>query len=174
MRLQAGFSMIELMVGLAILAMLMAAGVPSFSTFLQNRSIRNTAEAVVEGLNLARSEAVRRNTGVNFSMDALGAWTVGCTTTSTACPASIQTRPGSSGNSTVTTTAVNLTINGYGRVTSLAAGTNATIDVTNTRDTCEASGGTMRCLRVVVTPGGQVRMCDPKLTISSPGNPRAC
>lgn len=166
-----GFSLIELMVGLVILGMLMAAGVPSFFSFLQNRSIRNTAEEVVEGVNLAKAEAVRRNTSVNFSLDTLGAWTVGCATASAACPASIQARAATGGSSTVTTTAANLTFNGYGRATSLAAGSSATIDVTNTRDTCEAAGGTMRCLRVVVTPGGQVRMCDPKL---ASGNPRAC
>jgi hypothetical protein len=30
----------------------------------------------------------------------------------------------------------------------------------------------MRCLRVVVTPGGQVRMCDPALT--NAGDAQAC
>ena len=28
---------------------------------------------------------------------------------------------------------------------------------------CRANGGDMRCLRVVVTPGGRVRMCDPSV-----------
>jgi type IV fimbrial biogenesis protein FimT len=38
---------------------------------------------------------------------------------------------------------------------------------------CIADGGSMRCLRVVVTGGGSIRMCDPTPGIVAP-DPRAC
>ncbi len=172
---QTGFTLIELMVAIAILAMLLVAGVPSFSSFIQNRKIRTAASAVQDGLNVAKSEAVRRNTNISFALDAAGGWVVGCTTVvGTDCPASIQARPSGEGSVGIATTAANLTFNGYGRASSLAAGANATIDVSNPLGACEDAGGTMRCLRVVVTPGGQIRMCDPKATISNPTSPQAC
>jgi type IV fimbrial biogenesis protein FimT len=60
--------------------------------------------------------------------------------------------------------------NGLGRVTPVPAG-NITIDVTNpTGGTCAtiATPAPMRCLRVVVTAGGQVRLCDPAFASTDP------
>jgi len=65
-RLQQGFSLIELMIGLAIVALVLMVALPSFTIFLQNAQIRNGAESVLDGLNLARTEAVRRNAIVRF------------------------------------------------------------------------------------------------------------
>lgn len=163
------------MITVVILVTLLMAGAPSLSSFLQNRKIRNGAEAVQSGLSIARSEAVRRNTNISFALDAAGGWTVGCSTVSEPdCPASIQTRPSAEGSVNVATTATNLTFNGFGRASSLTAGTSATIEVSNTLGTCETAGGAMRCLRVIVVPGGQVRMCDPMLTSTNPTSPQAC
>jgi type IV fimbrial biogenesis protein FimT len=174
-RFKTGFSLIEMLIAVAVLALLMALGTPSFSAFLQNRKIRNAADAVLNGLNFAKAEAVRRNTSISFVLDGGSGWTVGCLTVSgAACPAVIQSRSASEGSVNVATTATNLSFNGFGKASSLAPGVNATINVTNPLGVCEDIGGTMRCLRVVVTPGGQIRSCDPKLTISSPTSPQAC
>ena len=48
-----GFSMIELMVGLVILAMLMALGAPSFNNWILNSQIRNAAEELQNGYLIA-------------------------------------------------------------------------------------------------------------------------
>ena len=62
--------------------------------------------------------------------------------------------------------------NGLGRVSPTPAGT-ITYDVGNpSGGTCRAAGGTMRCLRVEVSPTGQVRMCDPSLTSAT--DPQGC
>ena len=177
------------MVGVAIVSITLAAGAPSFSSYLQSRQIRNAAEAIQNGLNLARSEAVRRNTYVQFALANDFSWTVGCATASTNCPAAIQTRPATDGakNASVATSQVvastgsvagtavftnTLSFNGFGKVSTLPAGNNAVLDISNpTGGTCATTGGTMRCLRVVVSPGGQIRMCDAKLASS---NPQAC
>ena len=67
-RAQAGVSLVELMIGLAIIGFLLFLGVPQFSNFLQNTQIRNAAETTLAGLTLARAEAVRRNAPVRTSM----------------------------------------------------------------------------------------------------------
>ena len=55
----------------------------------------------------------------------------------------------------------------------LPPGNLATFQVTNPMGgTCAADGGEMRCLSVVVTSAGQVRMCDPAVTAST--DPRKC
>jgi type IV fimbrial biogenesis protein FimT len=67
-RVQRGFSVIELMIGVALLAFLLFLGVPAFSNFLMNTKVKNAAENIQTGLQLARVEAVRRNTNVRFSL----------------------------------------------------------------------------------------------------------
>ncbi len=56
-----GFTLIELMVALAIVALLLLLGMPSFTTFLRNSEIRSTSESLVNGLRAASAEAANRN-----------------------------------------------------------------------------------------------------------------
>lgn len=58
---QRGFSMMELMVSVAILAIVLAIGIPSFSTWISNTQVRSTAESLVAAIQLTRGEAVRQN-----------------------------------------------------------------------------------------------------------------
>lgn len=197
---QRGVSLIETMIGLVIASLLLAVGVPSFSTFMQNTQIRNAAEAVQNGLSLARMEAVRRNTNVRFTLGATSSWTVGCVTAvadldndgAVDCPATIQSRSAAEGsanaavslsevvaatNAVATTPVITseISFNGLGKVRVLPAGNSAVFDMSNPAGgACAAAGGPMRCLRVIVSTAGQVRMCDPKLTASNPSDPQAC
>ena len=193
LRFQQGISLIETLVGMAIVVLALAMGLPSFGTYLQNRQIRNAAEAIQNGLSMARAEATRRNTIVQFVLGSGSSWTVGCATVDgTDCPASIQARSAAEGssNASVTTSQVvtssgaaaataafttTLSFNGFGKASTLPPGNSALFDISNSSGgTCATAGGTMRCLRVIVTAGGQIRMCDPKLTSTNPGNPQAC
>jgi len=63
---QQGFTLVELMIAVAVLGILLSVGVPSFKAWLLNTKIRTTAEAMQNGLQLARAEAVRRNERVRF------------------------------------------------------------------------------------------------------------
>jgi len=56
------------MVGVTIMAFLLASAVPSFSEWIRNASIRSEAESILNGLQHARMEAVRRNTAVRFQL----------------------------------------------------------------------------------------------------------
>jgi type IV fimbrial biogenesis protein FimT len=69
-----GFTLIELMVALAIAALLLLIGLPSFTTFLRNSEIRSTSESLLNGLKAAQAEAANRNKNVTFQLaDATGA-----------------------------------------------------------------------------------------------------
>lgn len=205
---QQGVSLVEIMIALTIFAMLLALGVPSYSTYIQNTQIRNAAEALQNGLSAARAEAVRRNTLINFTSAEHGAWTIECTpdanapvspdpTPDDSCPSPLASRPASDGSikasialseqiastnvpvvsATFSDTSPVLTFNGLGQARSLTAGHNAVFDITNPAggDCVAANGaGKMRCLRVTVSSGGQVRMCDPVLTTTKPTDPQAC
>jgi type IV fimbrial biogenesis protein FimT len=80
--LQRGVTLIELMIGLVIVAIVLFLGVPAFATFLQNTQIRNAAETTLQGLNLARADAVRLNTPVRFQL--VSDLTTSCTLSSSA------------------------------------------------------------------------------------------
>jgi type IV fimbrial biogenesis protein FimT len=60
-RAQHGFNLIEVMVSLTVLGILISLGVPSFAEWLQSQRIRASAEAIINGLQVARGEAIRRN-----------------------------------------------------------------------------------------------------------------
>ena len=68
MHQHAGFTLIELVIVVAISGVLLALGLPSFNVWTQNAQIRTAASAVQNGLQLARGEAVRRNALVRFQL----------------------------------------------------------------------------------------------------------
>jgi type IV fimbrial biogenesis protein FimT len=84
-RRQHGLSVVEICVVLAIVAILYAQASPSFSAWSHNAQIRTATESIQNGLQLARSEAIRRNRSVMFWLTstanpAAADWLVGCAT----------------------------------------------------------------------------------------------
>ena len=71
-----GFSLIELMIGIVIFAITMTYGVSSYRVWVQNTQIRNAAESIQNGLQRARSEAVKTNQNVFFMLGANSSWIV--------------------------------------------------------------------------------------------------
>lgn len=182
---QRGVSMIELMIGLVIGAILLTMGAPALSDWIQNMRIRNAADSIVNGLQLTRSEAVKRNTMAYFQLagvDTDSSWnSCAYSDPAVACPAdsliqSYSSSEGSTQNIEASTTTRTLFFNGLGRMTTAITGNNATIDITNsTIDNCLHSTptpGTMKCMRVLVSPGGQIRLCNPLFDLAS--NPQGC
>ena len=200
-RAQAGISLIELMIGLTIAAFLLFLGVPEFSNFLQNTQIRNAAETTLAGLTLARAEAVRRNAPVRFqlvsdltsgcavSTTALNnssalSWVVSLADPAGACdvapgdaaPQIVQKKSAAEGSRNVLVTTIGapaLTFNGLGRVSS--AGGLQRLDFKSASGVCvhvDDVNGTMRCLAIMVTSGGSLKMCDPK--VGDTADPRHC
>ncbi|WP_455366421.1 GspH/FimT family pseudopilin [Kaarinaea lacus] len=66
MKKQSGFTLIELMVVLAIAVFLITSAVPGFQAFIQNNRMSTTAHQFIVSVNLARSEAVKRGKQVSM------------------------------------------------------------------------------------------------------------
>jgi type IV fimbrial biogenesis protein FimT len=74
-----GFTLIEAMVGIAIMVILMSVAVPSLRAYIQTQVVRNTASELSSALMLARSEAILRRANVRVeaeSGDFLNGWKV--------------------------------------------------------------------------------------------------
>jgi type IV fimbrial biogenesis protein FimT len=65
---QAGFTIVEIMVSVAILAVMMAVGIPAIGEWIQNRQVAAMAESIASGLRQGQSEAVQRNVTVDLVM----------------------------------------------------------------------------------------------------------
>jgi len=195
-----GITLVELMIGLAILALLLGLGLPSFNAFLANSKVRNAAEGLQAGLALARSEAMRRNQNVEF---VLTNETVDLGTVSTLAPSAsgihwvvrvldpatanydlVDSRSGYEGSGQadggigiqVAASDATITFRGLGGTQGLAA--TATYDFSNpAAGACHttATPGPIRCLRVQVSVAGLIRMCDPSVDpATNPGDTRLC
>lgn len=163
-----GFSLIELLVALAVFGILILAAMPSYSSWLQSTKVRNTAESMLSGLQLARSEALRRNTSVEFAIGANSDWTVAVATP----PETIQTRPSGQGShgTAVTVTpaaATRVTFNSLGRIVPNANGS-----APFTQLDFDVPDSDARVLRLVLGTGGRARMCDP--AVGDAADPRYC
>ncbi|TNG02136.1 MAG: prepilin-type N-terminal cleavage/methylation domain-containing protein [Gammaproteobacteria bacterium] len=76
---QAGFTLIEAMITIVVLAILMATAIPALDDFFDRKRLIKAAEAVAADLQLARSEAIARsdNVFVNFSRTDDTTWAFG-------------------------------------------------------------------------------------------------
>ena len=61
---QSGFTLIEILVTVAIAAILAGVAVPSLSGFLRTIKLNSISTSLVTSLQLARSEAIKRNQGI--------------------------------------------------------------------------------------------------------------
>lgn len=103
--------MVELMVTLAVLAIVLSLAVPSFNTLIQNNRMTTRANDVVTALNLARSEAIKR--GANATVTATGGnWNSGWTVA--AGGTDLRIFPAVTGTVTITGNAPAITYRGSG------------------------------------------------------------
>lgn len=194
---QRGFTMIELMVAIAITGLLLFAVIPDMSQWVRNTQIRNAGESLQNGLQLARMEAMRRNTNVTLWLVAsgsntvvddtcalastAGSWVVSlddptgrCSTdpSPTTAPRIVQTHAAGDGSRDVlvaavaaddATTASSVTFNGFGQV--------VTTGTPIARIRLSHAKTDSRRLRVDVSTGGTIRMCDPNVGST---DPRTC
>lgn len=165
-----GFTLIELMVTISVLAVITAWGLPSFLQMLRNYQIRVAAESVANGLQRARAEAVSRNASMQFVLSTNTSWTVDYVSKPVVTDPPIDSRSNQEGsqNASVTftpTTASIVTFNNLGQVIA-----NADTSATLTQVDFAATQGNQN-LRVTVGAGGNARVCDPSLPST---NVRAC
>ena len=185
MKTQRGFSMIEVVITIAILGILLAAAMPSVSDWIRNTRIRNTAESILNGLQLARMEAVRTNKATGFYLvsdlsascalsSTSGSWVVSVGSPAGACAtATLKGLDSDGGGATVgakqsdgSTAATSVTFSGLGMLT-LSSSATAIRKIAVT-----SADGTTFVRRVEISPIGLARLCDP--LISTSGDTRRC
>ncbi len=165
---RAGFTMIELLVTLSIVAVLLAVAAPSFNTFLARKRVEGAMSELGTDLQYARSEAVARNADVHVTFGSgcyvihleVGA-TATCTRTTKAiipATAEIRTVQLDSGSPVAITPSNTLTYIGFEPLRGLADwdGTDINIGSVVVDD-----GSGQRSLRISVGPTGRTNTCSP-------------
>lgn len=160
MVIQRGFSLIEVMVTVGIVGVLAAVAVPASADWIANSRVRAVSEDMASGLRQARADAVRLNTTLRFDAVSTG-WRIRDLDGEV-----LSERPTTARESAVSVvaTADEVRFDGRGRADRLYI-----VDVKRTG--CRSAGGESLCLRLRVSPGGSVLMCDP--AVSGP-DARAC
>lgn len=172
-----GFTLIELMIAITILGIVTAFALPNYSQWIANTRLRTSASGLQNGLMLAKAEAVARNAKVQLVMtntDPTVAnvntvvasttgknWMVRLYHSTGGYVASdfIQGRSNAGdGASTVTAGQASFVFTGSGGMSPIPAATVA-INV--------AAVGASRPLRVTLSPGSAIRLCDPGLSIAT-------
>jgi type IV fimbrial biogenesis protein FimT len=74
-----GFTLLELMVTLSVLAILASLGVPAMQEMLERNRLKSAARALAEDLQWVRSEAIRRNRDLHLVIDDDSVWCYGVT-----------------------------------------------------------------------------------------------
>lgn len=191
---QRGISLIEVIVALAILGIVMALVAPSAGTWIANTRLRNAADSVLNGVQSARLEALKRNRLVSFRLSDADstAWEVclydqatdACSADPGAILASKSAVEASEdarvGIDTAMSDAVAAlapgagvpamaTFDSFGRLATTGGTPNIQrVDVRNPK----LGAADERRLVIYISLGGQIRMCDPKLVQAN--NPQGC
>jgi len=72
-----GFTLVELMITIALLAILLMVGIPSFTELVRNNRLTTNANQFMTALNLAKSEAIKRGIRVTLRGTAAPNWESG-------------------------------------------------------------------------------------------------
>jgi len=172
MRRAGGFTVTELMVTIAVFALLAAIAVPTLRNVMQNSRVRAAAASLQNGFAMARAEAVRLNTQVEFVVTANG-WSINRVSPNTL----LQQASGKERATGLTVTATpggadRITFNAFGRVVSVnPSNGSAPLTQLNIAATNPLTTPDYRPLRVQILGGGLARVCDPAAASTEP---KAC
>ena len=75
-RRNAGLSLVELMITIAIFVLLAMMAFPTYSTWVACQQVRTATESVLNGVRVAQGEAVTRKATVRFVLDPTDGWEV--------------------------------------------------------------------------------------------------
>lgn len=171
MRAARGFTLIEFMTTIAVLGVLLVAGVPAMRGLIENGRIRAAGESLKYGLTLARTEAVRRNTQVSLVTDAAG-WQVRTVVGDEVLhQAAGSEGPGRLALAISPEGADRVTFDGFGRVLDPNPDDSEPIDEIDIESASPPGVSGYRPLRVQMLRGGTARLCDPA---AEADDPRVC
>jgi type IV fimbrial biogenesis protein FimT len=114
-----GFTLIELMVVVAVLTVLLTLAAPGMQAFIANQRARTAAYDLLADLTLARSEAIKRNAEV--VLGPVGAWSGGWTVSTVSGGEAIGQRGSLGSGVQITRAPASVTYDGAGRLSGAAA-----------------------------------------------------
>jgi type IV fimbrial biogenesis protein FimT len=188
-----GITLVELMITIALMAMLLKLAAPPFANWVANARVRTVSDTLQNGIRMAQAEAVRRNRQVVFFLTNVSSCATTDASASNGRRWQIRTVPLFVGETVVAVqcgnlrdVAFNVTITGPRAICFNSAGrqvANATPGPTGAVCTLDAGGAASRYdiaasnadrpQRVLVALGGQTRMCDPARVLGA-GAPDGC
>jgi type IV fimbrial biogenesis protein FimT len=144
-RSSAGFTLIELMVSVVVLAILATIGLPAFNDLISSQRARAATSALHDSLSLGRSEAIKRNASTTLKTSNLAdGWTI----ETVAAPAIVLRREEGSRGVTFSPADPSVVFNRFGR---LETNTKPNITVTT------AGSSIVRCLSIESTGRAKIR-----------------
>lgn len=165
-----GFSLVELMVAIAIFGVLVMMSVPMYGAFIANSQIRTATESMLEGVRLAQTEAVKRNGNVEFVLDETTGWIVNDVSDVNAI-ALLQSYGFKEGAKQTVVTPLGalhrVTFSGLGRILPKNTFDN-TNPLTQVDVTTSVSMSNARNLRLVVGTAYGIKVCDPAMPTAEP------
>jgi len=149
---QRGLTLIELMIGLAISALLAMTAAPFMGDYITNSRLREAGNLLLGETLIAQSEAVKRNTRVRVSTSGSSVQVLDMTVPADPTVLRTRTLP-----PTTTLPAATLDFGSEGRPTPF--GTSGSIDLSSSSVLCSSD---LRCPGLRVDAGGAVRLCGDK------------
>ena len=194
-RASRGFTITEMMVGIAIVAILLGLGVPSITAYIEAAKLNSAAQSYLAGVQTARTAAIRQNLRTEFVLtdtpvqtpnlaEALVPaanglnWVVRVVDPTRPQPAFLLLEAKSATEGSVAA-AQSVQIVGLGAPNAFngvlpfngfgttADANNYTFVVQNPRGGACAPAGPMRCPNILVPAGGLARICDPLVTAAT-------
>lgn len=151
--LQRGLTLIELMVSLAVLAVLATTAAPYLGDYITNSRLREGGNLLFTETLMAQSEAIKRNTVVRVSTN--GSSVTVLDMTNTASPVTLRSRTMPNGVSAPVST---YDFGPEGRAS--VFGTAWSVNLSMTNVTCSSE---LRCPGLRVDAGGATRLCPNQL-----------
>ena len=139
-----GFTLVEMMTVVSILAVLLGIVAPSFSGFLASQQAKALTYDLTSDLMLARNEALKRNVSVSITRDGTG-WEQGWTVATVATAEQLDHRNAAAQAVTISGAPASITFDPNGRVSAPLGAVRITI----------GGGPNFRCLQL--DPSGRVR-----------------
>lgn len=183
--LDRGFTLVEMAVVLAVIGLLMMAAAPSYSSYIANSNLRNTAGLFYSAAQKARTEAIRRNDTIELVLTNDTPPVSDAANVGTAVMSLVESATGTNwvirapnavgsdrlidskvatelGGAAITVNAGSTTkiqFNGLGETTS-ASTVLVQFRHASQNTECLLTGG-VRCVNVRISGGGKARLCEP-------------